>query len=169
MLRLSGVSFVSKEDQAFNDVIKLSRYTRKGPIKVIYDDGLSHPSQAYKLMSLCGIQERIILVQSRLGTGKTYQAKRLIPKCNSSFRCIWITSTCVLARETTQNDPRFTNYQDCAPHEDLSKYSRIVTLVPSIHRFKTRTDRYDLVVIDEVESVFEDLQSEICRAKSEEI
>ena len=125
MLRFSGVTFLSKEDQAFNDVIKLSRYTRKGPIKVIYDDGLSHPSQAYKLMSLCGIQERIILVQSRLGTGKTYQAKRLIPKCNPSFRCIWITSTCVLARETTKNDLRFINYQDIQPHKDLSKYNKL--------------------------------------------
>lgn len=136
---------------------------------MIYDDGFSDPSQAHKLMSLRGIQERIILVQSRLGSGKTFQAKRLIPRCNPSFRCIWITSTCVLARETTQNDPRFINYQDCEPHEDLSKYSRIVTLVPSIHRFKNMIDGYDLVVIDEVESVFEDLQSKICQRKSEEI
>ena len=116
-------------------------------------------------MSIRGPNERIVLIQSRLGSGKTYQAKRLIPEYH---RCLWITSTVVLARETTDDEPLLENYQD-HQQEDLSIHDRILTLIPSLHRFKDDSKDYDLIIIDEIESVLEGIQSKICRNRSEDI
>ena len=75
---------MSEIDQAFADMTKLTTFNIKGSIRIIEDDGLSHPNRTGSLMSLSGLSERILLVQSKLGSGKTFQAKKLIvkyPRC----------------------------------------------------------------------------------------
>ena len=75
----------------------------------------------------------------------------------------------VLARETTNDEPLLKNYLDHKMGKDLSKYDRIVTLIPSLYKFGYESKNYDLVIIDEIESVLEEIQSKICRDRSEDI
>ena len=157
---------MSEEDQAFSDLTKLTTFNKKGSIRIIEDDGLSHSNRKNSLMSIDGLNERVILIQSKLGSGKTFQAKRLIPDYR---RCLWISSTVVLARETTNDEPLLKNYLDHKMGKDLSKYDRIVTLIPSLYKFGYESKNYDLVIIDEIESVLEEIQSKICRDRSEDI
>ena len=54
------------------------------------------------------------------------------------------------------------NYLDVAHSVPLSTVDKLVVLAPSLYRLSYKFQPYDLVIIDESESVFEDLFSGLC-------
>lgn len=77
LLTRIGVEFMSYENQAVADVTRLDTHWNRTALKVTYDDGSSIVGRENSCMNLESINERIILVKQPLGSGKSYQARKL--------------------------------------------------------------------------------------------
>ena len=75
----------------------------------------------------------------------------------------------VFWQDKSDSDQRFENYANHRDKTDLSEFDKLVILIPSIYKVRDETKTYSLVIIDEIESVMEEIFSKICRLKSEEI
>ena len=163
LLKKIGVSFLSYEDQLVANATRLDVFQNRVPLKVIYDDGLIIDGRLNSCMSLEKIKERIILLKAPLGSGKSYQARRL-----EYARICQLTTTRALALETSRVTG-FSNYQDVSYNRPLSQENKIVVLAPSLYRLKFEFKPFDCLIIDEAESFFADIFSGLCRGSKLEL
>ena len=77
VLSFLKVEFLSYEDQLVADACRLDTFWDRVPLKVTYDDGTSVSNRDQSCMRLDTFKEKIILVKQPLGSGKSYQARRL--------------------------------------------------------------------------------------------
>ena len=114
-------------------------------------------------MELSKFKERFILVKQPLGSGKSYQARKLDFK-----RTLQLTSTRALASETSRVTG-YHNYQTIEHSVPLTHIDKLVVLAPSLHRLQHDFIPFDLLVIDESEAVFDDIFSGLCKGPNFEI
>ena len=77
VLSFLKVEFLSYEDQHVADACRLNTFWDRVPLKVTYDDGTSVRNRDQSCMRLDTFKEKFILVKQPLGSGKSYQARRL--------------------------------------------------------------------------------------------
>ena len=152
-MKFIGVQFLSYEDQLVADATKLDTFYDRKPLNFSYDDGQSVVGRVNSCTRLDIFKERLLLVKQPLGSGKSFQARRLKYK-----RVCWLTSTRALADETSQITG-FVNYQNVPYSTPLSLIDNIIVLAPSMYRMRCEFIEYDCLVIDEAESFFEDIFS----------
>lgn len=109
-------------------------------------------------MTLSNIAEKYVLVKEELGSGKTYQAAQISKEYN---RVVWLTSSRLLAQHTCTRI-KFVNYQEVPKSQPLSLIDKIVILSPSLYRMYYNFTPYDLLIVDEAESVLQDVFSGLC-------
>ena len=125
---------------------------------VTFDDGTSVSGRVNSCMSFCNFREKYILVKAELGSGKSFQAQQL---GLGYSRIVWLTSSRILASHTSSRTG-YVNYQNVPHSTPLSLIDRIVILAPSIYRLMYQFKPYELLIIDEAESFFEDVFSGLC-------
>ena len=77
VLTFLGVEFLNYDDQLVADACRLNEHWGRRELKVTYDDGTSNPNRINSCMRLDGFKEKYVLVKQPLGSGKTYQARKL--------------------------------------------------------------------------------------------
>ena len=102
-----------------------------------------------------------MLVKQPLGSGKSFQARKLATKFEYS-RVLWLTSTRALAQETCRLTG-FTNYQHVPHCTPLCYIEKLVVLIPSLYRLYYDFIPYDCIIMDESESIFQDFFSGLCK------
>ena len=108
-------------------------------------------------MSLGGFTVKFILVKAPLCCGKSFQARKL-----NYQRICWLTSTRALAVETCRITG-FTNYQHVPHNLPLSWKDKIIILAPSLYSMSFEFKPFDCLIVDEAESVFENLYRGLCK------
>ena len=71
------VEFLSYENQLVADACRLDTFWNRVPLKVTYDNGTSDSNRDQSCMPLDIFKEKFVLVKQPLGSGKSYQARRL--------------------------------------------------------------------------------------------
>lgn len=111
-----------------------------------------------------GVKEpQIIHVKSHLGTGKTTVIKHFIRK-HPHLHCLYLAPRISFAHDIYASlEPiGFKLYSKIKPQKLLEESSapiRIISQLESIHKFHSFIDKFDLVIIDEIESVLSNLTS----------
>lgn len=98
-----------------------------------------------------------LIIKSHLGTGKTVAISNIIR--SASYKRILVVSprkSYTHAQKGALDE--FTSYLD-VPFGDLADESRIIIQVESLHRIGSGFQKYDLVILDEVESILNQLHS----------
>lgn len=108
--------------------------------------------------------ERIVLLKSHLGTGKTTAVKRYIEEYEPE-RVIWLSARRIFARnlhtDLNKLGLNFKCYLDHTDESNLGKYNRMIVQMESLHKLYKLLDEYvDLVVVDEIESCLNQFNSE---------
>ena len=98
-----------------------------------------------------------IAVQSPLGSGKTYQIKKLIEKCGNNKTILLVVGRCSLGMEFTYKvfkDLGFEYYKDV---EDIKNCQRLVIQVDSIFKMYDKSSPalniFDWIIVDEAELI----------------
>lgn len=97
----------------------------------------------------------IICIKSPMGTGKSYSLKKIF-QSKKYKSIIYFSSKRAFASSmiSDYNEYGFVNYLDVNMKSDIEKEDRIICSVESIHYCR---DKYDLVIIDESESIADNL------------
>jgi hypothetical protein len=99
-----------------------------------------------------------IIIKSHLGTGKTVAISEIIHGLNSNNRILIISPRKSYTYSQQGSLPDFTSYLD-NPFGDLAHVSRLIIQVESLHRIGAGFKKYDLVILDEIESILNQLHS----------
>ena len=103
------------------------------------------------------------MVKAPLGSGKSYQARRL-----QYSRICSLTSTRSLAVKTCRITG-YANYQDIPHSTPLSWVDKVVVLAPSLYRMKHDFEKFHCLIIEECESVLHDIFRRPCRGAKFEL
>ena len=98
-----------------------------------------------------------IIIKSHLGTGKTVAISDIISGLGSN-RILIISPRKSYTYSQQGSLPDFTSYLD-KPFGDLAHVSRLIIQVESLHRIGAGFKKYDLVILDEIESILNQLHS----------
>jgi len=112
----------------------------------------------------------LIISQAAMGSGKTHQILQLLQKYPELYKRILIISPrCTYSKEKVaefkSTCPDFKNYQDKDVKESeywLYDFDKLAIQVESLHRLRgiNIDSRYDLVILDEIESILNQFSSE---------
>jgi len=108
---------------------------------------------------------KYLVEKSAMGTGKTYAIKQYI-KFKKPRRIIYLSPRIVFSRniEGIFKEFRFTNYKDKCKTKDLSKIPRLICSMESLCKIEY-DPQYDLVVLDEIETLLNTLSSPTVKDK----
>jgi hypothetical protein len=142
-------------DVSASDMVLIDEITRIGTASGIWK--VEEYSQQYVKPYPFDVYDTIV-VKSQMGTGKTVQLFDIIRR----FRRVLILSarrsySTFIYSELLTQDMGFCNYMDCAGH--LSGRDKLILQVESLHRIEWEYQPYDLVVMDESESLLFQMNS----------
>jgi len=143
--------YVPKENNKFHTKI-LKQVTDLNPGDFEFDQYESNHVKPYPLDNFDVVAEC-----SPMGTGKTFQVKEYIKKTNPK-RVLFMSPRIIFSRniEGEFKDFDFKNYKDGG---NLNSIDRLIMSVESIHKLET-AEPFDLLVIDEVETILSAFMSE---------
>jgi hypothetical protein len=99
-----------------------------------------------------------IVIKSLLGTGKTHYIKNNIIASGNYKRVLVISPRKSYTHSQKGDLPEFTSYLDIYSG-DLAHIEHLIIQVESLHRIGNMFKKYDLVLLDEVESILNQLHS----------
>ena len=130
-------------------------------------------------LHLRGRERFLMTCKSDMNTGKTYQIKSVIKGFSEQadengyqFNVLFITPRCSFASYVVANFNGFEDYRECEHPFSYRLYPRFVVQLQSLKHFErmetdtTGFDGYDLLVLDEIHSLFEELFSVYTDASS---
>lgn len=107
---------------------------------------------------------KILSIKSQMDTGKTYATEKILEKHNFK-RVLWVIHRQLLSNSIYGRFKQhgFKNYLE----DDITEADRVIISVDSIDKlFRTgNTEKFDLIIIDEVESIIKQFNSSTLRFK----
>ncbi len=135
--------------QLFSEMLRPDRYTQ------INERYLSNSSE---LTNPFNDSINTLIIKSLLGTGKTHFIKNNILDSGNYNRVLVISPRKSYTNSQKGSLPNFTSYLD-SYYGDLSYIDHLIIQVESLHRIGNLFQKYDLVLLDEVESILNQLHS----------
>jgi len=134
-------------DQLFND-----KETFPVQSQVINSKYIEHEHFS---LEKCLDKNKVVFIKSPMGTGKSYSFKQIFEGNRYKSVCYLSCKRAFASSMSSEfGEYGFVNYDEVSPRENIKDKSRIICSVESAHYLR---NAYDLVVIDESESICDNL------------